>query len=455
MKKIKNKTKEEFLDEIELLKAKVIELEKEENYISLREKKLDLIFETVPYAVNLINKEGILLDCNKSLLNLFGYKNKDELIGRSYSILFPEFEIERTKKDIEIVQTKGTAHELLYTLKRKDGTTFPAEISSSSYIDKLNNELLLVSAANDISERVKSEEKFQESEKKYRFLYESNPMPMSIFDSNTLNFLSVNNAFIDKYGYSKEEFMNMTILEIRPDSEKDKLLQSVKLKDKGVTNAGVFIHKKKNGELIQVEIIRQEFILEGKNVKLVLVNDITNQKQLEYERNLAHQSFLNTLENMTDGFVSLDKNWNYTYVNKIAGTMFGKNPEDLIEKHIWTEFPEGINQPFYKNYYKAVETNEPINFEDYYQPWDKWFENRVIPSENGLSIFFHDITDRKKTELELQKHKEQLEEVVKERTKEIQDKNKTLERLNKIFVGRELRMKELKNKIAELEKKTN
>ena len=158
------------------------------------------------------------------------------------------------------------------------------------------------------------------------------------------------------------------------------------------------------------------------------IHDITNQKQLEYERNSEHQRFLSTLENMTDGFVSLDRNWNYTYVNKIAGKMFGRKPEDLVGKNIWTEFPDGVGQPFYNNYYKAVETNLSLSFEDYYQPWDKWFENRVIPSENGLSIFFNDITVRKKAEIELQKHREKLEELVKERTKEIEKKNSTLEK---------------------------
>ena len=66
-------------------------------------------------------------------------------------------------------------------------------------------------------------------------------------------------------------------------------------------------------------------------------------------------SIYNILERISDGFVALDKNWYYVYVNKRAGEMFGRKPEDLIGKHIWTEFPEGIDQPFYKAYYSAME----------------------------------------------------------------------------------------------------
>jgi PAS domain-containing protein len=59
---------------------------------------------------------------------------------------------------------------------------------------------------------------------------------------------------------------------------------------------------------------------------------------------------------MGDAFVALDTEWRYTYMNQKAGQIFNRRPEDMIGKHIWTEFPEGIDQPFYKAYYKAVET---------------------------------------------------------------------------------------------------
>jgi PAS domain-containing protein len=70
----------------------------------------------------------------------------------------------------------------------------------------------------------------------------------------------------------------------------------------------------------------------------------------------------------------------------------------MIGKHIWTEFPEGIGQPFYKAYYRAVETKQVITLEEYYPPYDRWFENRIYPSKDGLTILFNDITERKKAE---------------------------------------------------------
>ena len=106
-----------------------------------------------------------------------------------------------------------------------------------------------------------------------------------------------------------------------------------------------------------------------------------------------------TLHNISDGFVSLDTNWCYTYLNKKAAEFLGKTPESLIGKHIWTEFPDGVNRSFYKIYHEAVETQKTIYFEDYYEPMDKWFENRVYPSSEGLTIYFTDITEQKKAEI--------------------------------------------------------
>src|SRR5436190_2425120 len=115
-------------------------------------------------------------------------------------------------------------------------------------------------------------------------------------------------------------------------------------------------------------------------------------------------------DRISDAFVALDKNWCYTYMNKRAGEIFNRDPHTMIGKHIWTEFPEGIGQPFYKAYYRAVEEQLPAHIEEYYPPYARWFENRIYPSEDGLSIYFHDITERKRAEEEINRREAQLAE---------------------------------------------
>jgi PAS domain S-box-containing protein len=101
------------------------------------------------------------------------------------------------------------------------------------------------------------------------------------------------------------------------------------------------------------------------------------------------------LERISDAFVALDSGWRYVYVNAKAGDLFGRTPASLVGKHIWTEFPEGVGQPFHSAYERAMRDQVPIILEEYYEPWGRWFENRIYPSHDGLSIFFTDITERK------------------------------------------------------------
>lgn len=156
-----------------------------------------------------------------------------------------------------------------------------------------------------------------------------------------------------------------------------------------------------------------------------IVVDITERKRAETERQqllaaeraarieaeAAQDRLVGILERITDGFVALDTNWRYTYVNHNAGELLGKPAEYLIGKHIWTEFPEGIGQPFYNAYYEAAATQEPVQIEEFYQPWGRWFENRIYPSPDGLSIYFHEITERKQHEKLMAGQKQILEMV--------------------------------------------
>ncbi|EIA07216.1 PAS domain-containing hybrid sensor histidine kinase/response regulator [Flavobacterium frigoris] len=133
-----------------------------------------------------------------------------------------------------------------------------------------------------------------------------------------------------------------------------------------------------------------------------LFDTIANKNQFN-ENKIEHinERLTESLENMSDAFVAIDNNWKYTFVNQKAAIMFGKQPEDLIGKNAWIIFPDSLGQPYHKVYYKAMKTKKQIIFEDYYDPWDRWFEIRVIPGKEGLVIFFQDITERKLAEKKL------------------------------------------------------
>jgi PAS domain S-box-containing protein len=131
---------------------------------------------------------------------------------------------------------------------------------------------------------------------------------------------------------------------------------------------------------------------------IVSVENITDRVLNEQKFNTTKNFLSDTLKSIKDGLVTLDHNSNYTYINKKAADLLGKSAQELIGKNIWTEFPEKIGDVFYDSYQKAVTTGKPISFENYFKPWDKWFENRIIPSDEGVLMFFHETTDKKETE---------------------------------------------------------
>ncbi len=141
--------------------------------------------------------------------------------------------------------------------------------------DELKPDILQKSIAYSI-ERKKVFNQLEDSEKRYRELFHLSPLPMYVFDKSSYIFLDVNKAAISHYGYSKEEFLSMSVFEIRPEGEIERAREIIeKDAEPGMKSPGIFKHIKKNGERIDVEISYNDLNFEGKEALLVLANDVT------------------------------------------------------------------------------------------------------------------------------------------------------------------------------------
>lgn len=131
--------------------------------------------------------------------------------------------------------------------------------------------------AGEVSKLEVTNQALEESEKRYIDLFRLSPLPLWVYDEKTLRFMAVNDAAISHYGYSPDEFAAMTILDIRQPEEIERVKQLVNADDNksNFVFRGVFTHKKKNGELITVEIRSNSIQYKGRNARLILVNDIT------------------------------------------------------------------------------------------------------------------------------------------------------------------------------------
>lgn len=118
---------------------------------------------------------------------------------------------------------------------------------------------------------------------------------------------------------------------------------------------------------------------------------------------------LEAFDRLSDGCIALDREWRYTYVNVAAADILGRRPDDLVGKHVWTEFPTAADDPFRVAYQTAMSQQVPVTVESFDDQRRRWYQNRVYPSGEGLTIIFIDVTDRKLAEIREAAHNQILE----------------------------------------------
>jgi len=133
----------------------------------------------------------------------------------------------------------------------------------------------------DVSQEKRLREELQVGEVNYKMLFEANPHPMWVFDLDSLAFLAVNHAAVACYGYSREEFLSMTIRNIRPPEDIGKLQKNIDNVTSGLDEAGVWQHITKDGRLLLVEIVSHTLMFEGRRAEVVLAHDVTERLHAE------------------------------------------------------------------------------------------------------------------------------------------------------------------------------
>lgn len=177
----------------------------------------------------------------------------------------------------QILEKNTYTEPIVFRWKKKDGTVIWTEQINTPIYDDQGNLIAIQGIARDITNRKTAEQKLIQSESVYKYLFEHNPLPMWVYDLNTLKFLAVNNAAIDKYGYSKDEFLSMTIKDIRPEEEIPALMKNLTESRKDLQKSKPWKHKLKDGRIIFSEISSHSLNYNGHDARLVLANDITEQ----------------------------------------------------------------------------------------------------------------------------------------------------------------------------------
>jgi PAS domain S-box-containing protein len=258
-------------------------------------------------------------------------------------------------------------------------------------------------------ELTRSQQVLRESEERYRLLFEHNPNPMWVYDLQTLAFLAVNNAAIQHYGYSCDEFLSMTIKDIRPPEDIPALLEQVQQVSDGYGACGVWRHRKKNGTIIDVEITSHTVTFDRRTAALVLPRDITDRKRAEEAILASEQRFQVFMNNSPAVAFMKDEDGRYLYVNEPFARCFGRPQAEWIGKRDIDLWPEEVATCLRENDLAVMAGEHVVELEEVVPTPDGkphyWlvfkFPFRDCSGNEVLAGIALDTTDRKRLEGQL------------------------------------------------------
>ncbi len=241
----------------------------------------------------------------------------------------------------------------------------------------------------------------------YRLLFDAHPQPMWVFDHASKSVLAANSAAIARYGYSREEFLQLNVMDIRRTRDGHPLtaaqIDADPVGAEGLRQTRRWRHALKDGSLIDVDVTSSDLSWEGRPARLVVVNEVTEHVALKQfaedalrQSSAARELLDHVIDRVGDAIFALDKDMRFTYLNEPALRLLQRDRvEQLIGRYIWDEYELEHGRAFHRAYDNALRTQQADVFEAFYAPWGRWFEGRVFPSPEGISIFCNDITERK------------------------------------------------------------
>ncbi len=371
------------------------------------------ILNSANYTIISTTIDGIITTFNKTAESWLGYQAA-EVVGKTTPILIHDLqEVEQRAQELsqelglaiepgfEVFVTKarrGEPDEWEWTYIRKDGSRFPVRLSVTPLRDERGEITGFLGIGSDLSESKQAAAELE------RFFGLS--LDLLCLAGLDGYFKRVNPAFQDILGYSEAELLAQPFINFVHSEDRDSTLAEVSKLARGIPTIDFKNrYRCQDGTYKWLAWRAVPVIEEG--MFYAVARDITEQQQAQTERlqliereRTARERLNKILESITDAFFTVDNCWCFSYVNRQAELLLQRQRAELLGQKIWDEFPEAVGSTFDHEYHRAVAEQVSVEFEEFYPPLDKWFAVHAYPSENGLSVYFQDVTKRKIRELE-------------------------------------------------------
>ena len=303
------------------------------------------------------------------------------------------------------IRSKGV-FELEHRVMRVDGTPGWTFSRAIPLLDGNGEILEWFGAASDVTPRKQAQRALQQSEERYRTLFELMDEGFCviemIFDADSrpadYRFLEVNPAFEKHTGLQGAAGRRMRELAPDHDAYWFEIYGRVAVTGEPIR----FIREAKALENRWFDVYAFRLGGHGNYKVAILFNDISGRKASEDALVASENRSRTILESITDGFFSLDRDWRITYINAAGARFLDRAPGDLIGKCLWDEFPGTADSEFERVYRRVAAKAIGESFTAYYPNFDRWYEVTANPAPEGLTVYFRDVTDRRRVEQERQ-----------------------------------------------------
>ncbi len=381
-------------------------LEKTESYLrTLYEKSVDPI---------LIMHDQRFIDCNKATLDIMRAAGKKELLSRTFLQISPDLQPDGSlsKQKIRMlyaqILNEGSSH-FEWSHRTLDGEEFLVDVSVTKVSTGGDKPVVSIVFWRDITQKKRTERALKETEERYKSMFDSMPLPIIVFHVQTLSIIDVNEAAVTHYGYTREEFIGISMDRI---VHRDDLLQfrAIVSVPETVRFSLGSRHVKKDGSFIHVDMTSHNIRFSGMNYRIAVMNDVTVAKKAAE----ALQFTQFAVDSAAVGIIWIEEHGKILYANDETGRSLGYSRNELLEMTISEVNPECVGDKWLETWTNLKRLG-CVTLETLYRRKD----GMVFPIEltgkimkydgrGYLCAIVRDISESKKAEQSLRKREEEL-----------------------------------------------
>lgn len=356
---------------------------------------------------------------NAAFEAMTGY-SREEVVGKTPRILQGPDTERAVLQDLRQALEAGEAWHGETVNYRKDGSPYVLQWNVAPVRDETGRIAHWVATQRDVTDQRELEAALREREERFRLLFRDNPLPMWVYDRETLRFLAVNGAAIDRYGYSEDEFLTMRITDIRPAEEVPKLMRDLSRRRDELERSGLWKHQLRDGRVIDVEVVSHCIAYQGREAALVVARDVTARKEMEEQLRAQEQMYRELVQTTSAILWRGDpETFAFTYVSPQAKSLLGYASEAWMEDpDFWIDHVHPEDRAWVLSYCKRATEEQRRHSFDYRMVaadgrtvWLRDIVNVIVEDGKPVELVgvMIDITELKAIEAELHAKEEKVE----------------------------------------------